>query len=115
MAYGRDPGDLRRTGNICPRWVLDRVFAIYAGSSQSPGWMEAEQITRNMGLYNWFLALGLGLCLMTQPGNMAMAQFFLGCISVAGIFGMATVSPFWAFYAQLALGAVPLVLIFLKI
>ena len=45
-----------------------------------------------MGLYNGFLAAGLGWGLVLGAGGEGVKLFFLGCIVIAGIFGAATAS-----------------------
>ena len=57
---------------------------------------QAQQSARamaNQGLYNGFLAAGLGWSLLAaEPLGFQLKIFFLGCVLVAGIFGAATVS-----------------------
>lgn len=56
--------------------------------------VEKAQLTRslalNQGLYNGFLAAGLGWSLVA--GDNAFRVFFLGCVIVAGVVGAITVS-----------------------
>ena len=42
-----------------------------------------------MGLYNDFLAAGLFWSLLAEP-HVALANFFLGCVLIAGIYGGVT-------------------------
>jgi|SRR4051794_15734904 putative membrane protein len=50
-------------------------------------------LAANQGLYNGFLAAGLGLSLIApQPTAVAAQLFLLICVVVAGVFGAATVS-----------------------
>lgn len=51
-----------------------------------------KSLAANQGLYNGFLAAGLGWGLLAGPEGYVPKVFFLGCIIVAGIFGAATVS-----------------------
>lgn len=45
------------------------------------------------GIYNVFLAAGLIWSLfVTDPWSLYLAAFFLGCVTIAGIFGAATSS-----------------------
>jgi putative membrane protein len=58
---------------------------------------EKAQLTRvlaqNQGLYNGFLAAGLFWSLLAPTGcAVAIANFFLGCVLVAGIYGGLTAS-----------------------
>ena len=53
---------------------------------------QAEQtkvLAKNMGLYNGFLAAGLFWSLLAEP-RVALANFFLGCVLIAGIYGGVT-------------------------
>ena len=59
--------------------------------------LEKAQMTRvlaqNQGLYNGFLASGLFWSLLAPTGcAVAIANFFLGCVLVAGIYGGLTAS-----------------------
>ena len=50
-------------------------------------------LAANQGLYNGFLAAGLGIGLIaTEPTAFYFRLFFLTCVIVAGVFGAATVS-----------------------
>jgi putative membrane protein len=50
-------------------------------------------LAANQGLYNGFLAAGAVWALLAPAAEQrAIATFFLGCVSVAGLFGAATVS-----------------------
>ncbi len=57
---------------------LDREFA-----------ERSAALAKNQGLYNGFLAAGLGWGLWR--GDAGICLFFLGCVIVAGVFGAATV------------------------
>jgi putative membrane protein len=53
----------------------------------------AAALAKNQGLYNGFLAAGLGWSLFApEPLARPLRLFFLGCVAVAGIYGAATVS-----------------------
>src|SRR4051812_12037227 len=65
-----------------PRWVFERVFPSYYDTRSSPVWAETEKLARNMGLYNWFLALGLllsaiGLLYGTITRHDATTQYWV--------------------------------------
>lgn len=47
-------------------------------------------LAANQGLYNGFLAAGLGWGLVAGADGYPVKVFFLGCVIVAGIFGAAT-------------------------
>ena len=50
---------------------------------------ETTTLAANQGLYNGFLAAGLGWGLVS--GDLDIRLFFLGCVVVAGLYGAATV------------------------
>jgi putative membrane protein len=55
--------------------------------------LESKVLAANQGLYNGFLAAGLGWSLVASaPFDHALKLFFLGCVVVAGVFGAATAS-----------------------
>lgn len=63
-----------------------RVFQL------TPERAEATRVlAANQGLYNGFLAAGLGWSLAAGLAGFALQVFFLGCVLVAGVFGAATV------------------------
>jgi putative membrane protein len=90
--------------------VFDRVFTTYYDTRAAPAWHETEKLARNMGLYNWFLALGLLLTLTGRLGGVPTSQFFLSCVAMAGVFGLFSVGPSKAFLVQLVLGLLTLLL-----
>lgn len=51
-----------------------------------------KEMAANQGIYNVFLAAGLiwSLFIQTNPWNLYIAVFFLGCVIVAGAFGAFT-------------------------
>jgi putative membrane protein len=75
---------------------------------------ESASLAANQGLYNGFLAAGLGWGLLQSDPTFAHAikVYFLGCVLVAGIFGGFTASR-KIFYVQAFPAAVGLVLQFL--
>ena len=50
-----------------------------------------KALAANQGLYNGFLAAGLGWGLSLGLDGHAIRVFFLGCVIIAGVFGAATV------------------------
>ncbi len=52
----------------------------------------SKGLAANQGLYNGFLAAGLGWAAIPNPHDRAAALFFLGCVLVAGLYGAATAS-----------------------
>lgn len=53
---------------------------------------QSRVLAANQGLYNAFLAAGLGWGLWLGPTGFAIKAFFLACVLVAGLFGAATAS-----------------------
>lgn len=62
---------------------------------------KTKVMAANQGLYNGFLAAGLiwSLFISDTDWSKNVAQFFLGCVAVAGIYGAITVSK-RIFYVQ---------------
>jgi len=52
----------------------------------------SKALAMNQGLYNGFLAAGLIWGLWLGETGFAIKAFFLGCVTIAGIFGALTVS-----------------------
>ena len=77
---------------------------------------EKAQITKslaaNQGLYNGFLAAGLGWGLVLDDEGFGVTVFFLTCVVVAGIFGAVTANRKILFVQALP-GALALVLVWL--
>lgn len=48
---------------------------------------QSKALAANQGLYNGFLAAGLGWGLYLGSGGLAVKIFFLGCVLIAGVFG----------------------------
>jgi len=62
-----------------------RIFGL------TPEFAEASAaLAANQGLYNGFLAAGLGWGLVLGPAGFSIKLFFLGCVIVAGVFGAIT-------------------------
>lgn len=64
-----------------------RVFGLTEERAQA-----TKVLAANQGLYNGFLAAGLGWGLSLGADGQAIRVFFLGCVIIAGLFGAATVS-----------------------
>ena len=69
-----------------------------------------KSLAANQGLYNGFLAAGLGWGLMAGPEGHTILVFFLSCVIVAGIFGAATASR-KILWVQAVPGAIALALV----
>ncbi len=69
-----------------------RVFKLSAEKAEL-----TKSLAQNQGLYNGFLAAGLGWGIYAGADGYPVKVFFLGCVIVAGIFGGATVGRkiFW--------------------
>ena len=52
----------------------------------------SRALAANQGLYNGFIAAGLGWGLVLGNAGYSIKIFFLGCVIVAGVFGALTVS-----------------------
>jgi len=51
-----------------------------------------KSLAANQGLYNGFLAAGLGWGLLAGADGYTIKVFFLSCVMIAGVFGAATAS-----------------------
>jgi putative membrane protein len=69
-----------------------------------------KSLAANQGLYNGFLAAGLGWGLLAGADGHAIKVFFLSCVIIAGIFGAATASR-KILWVQAVPGAVALALV----
>ena len=54
--------------------------------------LATRSLAANQGLYNGFLAAGLGWGLLAGPDGHTIKVFFLSCVIIAGLFGAATAS-----------------------
>jgi len=63
-----------------------RVFKLTAEKAEM-----TKGLAMNQGLYNGFLAAGLGWGLLAGDNGGVIITFFLSCIIIAGVFGAATV------------------------
>lgn len=62
-----------------------RVFALTPEKAEL-----TKSLAANQGLYNGFLAAGLGWGLLAGADGHTIKVFFLSCVIIAGIFGAAT-------------------------
>src|SRR5882757_7547365 len=69
-----------------------------------------KSLAANQGLYNGFLAAGLGWGLLAGEDGHTIKVFFLSCVIVAGIFGAATASR-KILWVQAVPGAIALALV----
>jgi putative membrane protein len=63
-----------------------RVFGMTAAQAEA-----TATLAQNQGLYNGFLAAGLGWALLSGAELVPRATFFLACVVLAGVFGAVTV------------------------
>ena len=73
----------------------------------------SRTLAANQGLYNGFLAAGLGWGLTLGAVGFGVKVFFLGCVVVAGVFGALTASR-KILWVQALPGAVALALVLLS-
>jgi putative membrane protein len=83
-----------------------KVFRMSREQAQS-----TRVLAANQGLYNGFLAAGLGWSLLA-PAGAPIATFFTACVVVAGLFGGMTASR-GILFVQAVPGAVALALVLL--
>ncbi len=72
----------------------------------------SKALAANQGLYNGFVATGLGWGLVLGDAGISIKLFFLGCVVVAGVFGGFTASR-KILWVQALPGAVALALVLL--
>src|SRR5882672_7067972 len=70
----------------------------------------SKALAANQGLYNGFIAAGLGWGLVLGNAGYSIKIFFLGCVIVAGVFGGFTASR-KIFWVQALPGVVALALV----
>ena len=73
----------------------------------------SRTLAANQGLYNGFLAAGLGWGLALGADGVTVEVFFLGCVIVAGVFGALTASR-KILWVQALPGAIALALVLLS-
>lgn len=72
----------------------------------------SKALAANQGLYNGFIAAGLGWGIALGSAGTSIKIFFLGCVVIAGVFGGFTASR-KILWAQALPGAVALALVLL--
>lgn len=89
-----------------------RAKKVFTGFS-SDFFEKTKNMAANQGLYNGFLAAGLvwSLFIPNPYWWINVAWFFLGCVTVAGIFGAATIGK-KVFFVQAVPAIVGIVLLF---
>ena len=71
-------------------WTKPKGLKIFGNTAQKAE--DSKVLAANQGLYNGFLAAGLGWALWRGEAGFEMRVFFLACVMVAGAFGAATAS-----------------------
>jgi len=100
-------------------WFLVLEMFLWRTRARRAFGMSAEQVeatavlARNQGLYNGFLAAGLGWALLSGAQLVPRATFFLACVVLAGTFGGVTVRRI-ILYVQALPAAVALVALWLS-
>ena len=74
-------------------WMQPRTMKTFGVTPEQAAIMKT--MAANQGLYNGFLAAGLGYSLLASDADVAftLKVFFLLCVIVAGIYGGLTVKP----------------------
>ena len=78
---------------ILEMFLWDKPIGMKAFGNNAEKAKLTKVLAQNQGLYNGFLAAGLiwSLC-ATAPFATHLANFFLGCVFVAGVYGAMTAS-----------------------
>jgi len=97
---------------FCPKTALSLALRGYDPPDTEDG-RNVILVTKNMGLYNIFLGLGLILVVAKVIDHQTTALYLVSCVSVAGIVAGCMVGWPWprAFIAQFALGLVAAVVL----
>lgn len=74
----------------------------------------SKTLAKNQGLYNGFLAAGLIWAILNKTNFEELALFFLGCVTIAGIFGAYTTKKIKLFFLQSMPAIIGIILILLK-
>ncbi|MEG0482900.1 MAG: DUF1304 domain-containing protein [Acinetobacter sp.] len=78
---------------ILEMFLWDKPYGLKAFGNTPEKAQLTKVMAQNQGLYNGFLAAGLFWSLLAPEAYaLALANFFLGCVLVAGIYGGLTAS-----------------------
>ena len=78
---------------VLEMFLWDKPYGLRAFGNTPEKAQLTKVLAQNQGLYNGFLAAGLFWSLLAPAGfAVAIANFFLGCVLVAGIYGGLTAS-----------------------
>jgi len=74
----------------------------------------SKTLAKNQGLYNGFLAAGLIWSILNKTNFEELALFFLGCVTIAGIFGAYTTKKIKLFFLQSIPAIIGIILILVE-
>jgi putative membrane protein len=77
---------------VLEMFLWDKPAGLRAFGQSQAAASASKVLAANQGLYNGFLAAGLGWGLILGREGTGVKVFFLGCVLVAGIFGALTSS-----------------------
>ena len=77
---------------VLEMFLWDKAAGLRAFGHSAAAAAATKVLAANQGLYNGFLAAGLLWGLWLGAAGTSVKLFFLGCVSVAGIFGAMTAS-----------------------
>ncbi|MBV6418612.1 MAG: hypothetical protein CMLOHMNK_03520 [Steroidobacteraceae bacterium] len=77
---------------VLEMFLWDKPAGLRAFGHSRESAAASKVLAANQGLYNVFLAAGLGWGLLLGADGMPVKIFFLSCVLVAGLFGAATAS-----------------------
>ncbi|MDO3664133.1 DUF1304 domain-containing protein [Acinetobacter higginsii] len=78
---------------VLEMFLWDKPYGLKAFGNSLEKAQLTKVLAQNQGLYNGFLAAGLFWALLAPTGYAtAIANFFLGCVLIAGIYGGLTAS-----------------------
>jgi len=78
---------------VLEMFLWDKPYGLKAFGNSLEKAQLTKVLAQNQGLYNGFLAAGLFWALLAPMGYAtAIANFFLGCVLIAGIYGGLTAS-----------------------
>ncbi len=78
---------------VLEMFLWDKPYGLKAFGNSLEKAQLTKVLAQNQGLYNGFLAAGLFWALIApETYTVALANFFLGCVLVAGIYGGLTAS-----------------------
>lgn len=77
---------------ILEMFLWDKPFGLRTFGHTQESARTSKVLAMNQGLYNGFLAAGLGWGLSLGTAGNPIKIFFLSCVVIAGIFGGVTVS-----------------------